>query len=267
MQNKKKREKVKKRRKKNSFMRAAGIGLRSSKSRSRLSMREECLHERIRPAAKPVEVARVQKRSLIEMDTLMDTHTECTSNVSLYKCNKTVIQSCLSKIFPNIVRKSTVDFVYLAIKDILLKEQKFTKQEPKSDDISDIISWIRYILSTLDIITELDGHLYFEYELLTDTDISYAIYTNRQVEEATACLQFPVFLNVQLYKPKCFKYNFTIIREVHQSSIIIQHNFKRSCCIAPSYSNILFDQHTLTTLVENAQNATKFKTKFLCFKC
>ena len=159
----------------------------------------------------------------------MDELTECTDDISLYSQKK--IKFCwrntLQKYMPNIIKKTTVDYLYMAISEILQNEKTIKLTSPTKELGLDIYKNILYILTQqdifdLDIINECP---YCDGLPILKEHISYGIHMTDELFEAMIPLQNPVCLWIQVGK-----YGFCVIRELHCPSIILTSKTTHPSC-------------------------------------
>lgn len=196
----------------------------------------------------------------------VETLTECAEDLSLYNLNKRSkrLTTALSKIIPSILRKTTVDYVFLAISEILKKEQSFLKQKPTRADIDRILNLIKYILNSLDIsdVTVMDDNVYVHGEILDDSNISYTVLMDAQIEQVMTPLQFPICVNIRLDLKHGSSLIFSIIREVHNDSILLRSDKYTTMTKSSAFSYSRVNKNTLNTLINNSQHATS--RRLLC---
>ena len=197
------------------------------------------------------------KRLNVDVDTL----TECADDLSLYqdgKKQKNYLNN-IARYMPNLFKKSTVDFVYMAIADVLKCERKMQKCAPSESIRQVVLQNLLHLIKEQDIVSVniVDGKLYCDGKMVDDKDISYAIYSNDEVSEVMTTLQNPLCLWIQFAN-----YGFCIVREIHESSIILNTGIRKPSELF--HSELRFDNEFVDTLINNANNTHKRRCLLMC---
>lgn len=201
------------------------------------------------------------KRSSANKD--MDELTECADDISLYsnstKKSKFFWTNTLQKYMPKIIKKTRVDYLYMAISEILQNEKTIQLSSPTQELGLNTYKNILYILSQQDIfdIDIVNECLYCDDSPILKKDISYGIHLTDELFEAMIPLQNPVCLWIQ-----CGKYGFCMIRELHSPSIILKSKITphRICNF---YDRIQVDTEFIDDLIWNSNVSNKCK-KLCC---
>ncbi len=197
------------------------------------------------------------KRLSVDVDSL----TECADDLSLYQDRKKQKKylNNIVRYMPNLFKKTTVDFVYMAIADILKCERNMQKFAPNESIRRVVLQNLLHLIKEQDIVSVniVDGKLYCDGKIVDDNDISYAIYLNDQISEVMTTLQNPLCLWIQFAN-----YGFCIVREIHESSIILTTRSRK-----PSerfHSALRFNGESVETLINNANNTQRRRCLLMC---
>jgi len=197
----------------------------------------------------------------------IDSLTECAEDLSLhdFKRARKTFTNALFKVVPNIWKKTSVDFIFLAISEVLKKELRFQSSQPTLQDIDEIYSYIEFLLKSLDIpnFTILDDDFYIDGELLSKVNVSYSIRTDPKIEEVMQPLRFPICLDIHLKRKGKSPLRFSIIREVHSPTILLWSN-DTSATIHGSFDKIDIDKELLDDWIANSTYGMRNRRKMLC---
>jgi hypothetical protein len=204
-----------------------------------------------------------KKMKRVDVDSL----TDCADDLSLhnFKRTKKSITTALFKVVSNIWKKASVDFIFLAIAEVLKKELKFQTCQPTLDDINMILTHIEFLLKSLNIpnFVVIDDDLYIDGELFNRENISYAVITTPDIEEAMQTLRFPICLNIHLKRTNNYPLKFSVIREVHSRTVLLWSNHT-SAKIYGAMAKIDVDNEVLNTWIANSTYAMRNPRKLLC---
>jgi len=190
----------------------------------------------------------------------VDALTECADDLSLYHSDKPKIHCTKSilRYMPNIFKKTNVDFLYLAIAEILRNEKMMQLTNPTERNQKELLKNILYIISQQQMfdVHVIDDNLYCDGKLVSTKEISYGVHMNDKLFEAMITLQNPVCLWIQFGQ-----YGFCIIRELHSPSIILRE--RKRYPIASFFSpKVNIDVAFIDDLICNAD--ISHKRKRLC---
>tara|TARA_B100001769_G_C22074279_1_gene578380 strand:+ start:649 stop:1293 length:645 start_codon:yes stop_codon:yes gene_type:complete len=186
----------------------------------------------------------------------VDALTECADDLVLHDVKGLNICNKIIKYMWSISKKTSVDYIYLAMVDIIRMEKTSNGRISSQKERDKLRSLMFYILSQLDEFCEIDNSLYYNNKLILYNDISYGIYSTSITEEAMMTLTNPVCLWIQVKNI----YGVCLIREVHCPFIKI--NAKRIFHVSPMDESIKFNGTLMNELLDNAARVKR--QRLLC---